>query len=136
MAGLDLSGKRFNRFTVLREAERSADGHKRWLCRCDCGYEWVVDMANIYRTQACRKCMTHGRPKRIFYIPGSGKRMRDYALSHGLSFREMSRKTGVSMGTIRDFLYDGKDISSARLAKMCAFCGISMDYVMGLKEVE
>lgn len=45
----------------------------------------------------------------------------------------MSRVTGVSRTAIYNFLYDGMDISSMRLAKICGYLGLSMDYVMGLK---
>ena len=33
----DLTGKVFNRLTVISRAENSNDGHTRWLCRCSCG---------------------------------------------------------------------------------------------------
>lgn len=41
-AKIDLTGKRFGRLTVL-EWIPSARGNARWLCRCDCGTEKVVN---------------------------------------------------------------------------------------------
>ena len=38
---LDLTGKRFGRLTVLKEAGKNC-GHITWLCRCDCGNEIKV----------------------------------------------------------------------------------------------
>lgn len=39
---LDLAGEIFGRLTVLEFADKAKCGHKRWLCRCDCGTEIVV----------------------------------------------------------------------------------------------
>lgn len=33
----NLSGQRFNRFTVLGYAGKSPSGARQWFCRCDCG---------------------------------------------------------------------------------------------------
>lgn len=38
---LDLTGQRFGRLTVLKEAGKNC-GHITWLCRCDCGNEIIV----------------------------------------------------------------------------------------------
>ena len=51
-----------------------------------------------------------------------------------LGIYEISDKTGISRSTIYAFLYNGTDLSSMRLAKICSLLGLSMDYVMGLKE--
>jgi hypothetical protein len=34
---VDLTGRRFNRLTVLGLASYSKRGYARWVCRCDCG---------------------------------------------------------------------------------------------------
>jgi len=39
---IDLTGKRFGRWTVLAMHPKRCHGHVRWLCRCDCGTERVV----------------------------------------------------------------------------------------------
>lgn len=33
----DLTGKKFNRLTVLGLAERNSNGQIQWKCKCDCG---------------------------------------------------------------------------------------------------
>lgn len=38
---IDLTGHRFGRLVVIREAGRK-NGHVAWLCRCDCGNEVTV----------------------------------------------------------------------------------------------
>lgn len=43
----DLTGMRFNRLTVIRPAEKSRTGETRWVCRCDCGKETIVQSNNL-----------------------------------------------------------------------------------------
>lgn len=38
----DLTGRVVGRLTVLSEGEKDKYGHKRWLCRCDCGKEMLA----------------------------------------------------------------------------------------------
>jgi len=56
----DLIGKKFNRLTVISEADppKEYKGHKKkayWLCRCDCGNEFVAFTANLRNghTKSC-----------------------------------------------------------------------------------
>jgi hypothetical protein len=52
----DLTGKRFNRWTVLSRAENhSKCGNAQWLCRCDCGKVKVV-VARSLRNGNSRSC--------------------------------------------------------------------------------
>lgn len=44
---LDLTGQRFGRYVVLKRAANSARGMTRWLCRCDCGNERIVNAAHL-----------------------------------------------------------------------------------------
>lgn len=46
-----------------------------------------------------------------------------------IPLQTISDKTGISRST-----NNGTDLSSMRLAKICSLLGLSMDYVMGLKE--
>ncbi len=40
---IDLTGKRFERLTVLSEnPEKTKWGHRQWNCVCDCGTQIVV----------------------------------------------------------------------------------------------
>ena len=38
----DLTGKKFNRLTVIKRVENDSHNAAQWLCRCDCGNEIVV----------------------------------------------------------------------------------------------
>lgn len=39
---IDLTGQRFGRLVVLERAENEPKKHARWLCKCDCGNELIV----------------------------------------------------------------------------------------------
>ncbi len=67
-------------------------------------------------------------------IPNAGKRFRDEFLKKDVSVKQMHEDLGISLHCIRHFMYADGNISSASLAKMCKYLGISMDYIMGLKE--
>ncbi len=43
----DLIGKKFGKLTVLKKAESSHSGSQRYLCRCSCGGEIVVQYGNL-----------------------------------------------------------------------------------------
>lgn len=51
---IDLTGKRFGRLTVIREAGR-VRRLATWLCKCDCGNECIAVGANLRRgaTKSC-----------------------------------------------------------------------------------
>ena len=145
MQALNLVGKRFNRFTVLRKIDEvGKDGHTQWLCKCDCGNEWIVNSNNIKHTRECKDCSyktrskiyipNRGKNKNQYYIPDCGKRMQNVLNEKRINLTAMEKVTGISRSTIYSFVYNGTDISTARLAKICAYCGVSMDYVMGLKK--
>ena len=70
--------------------------------------------------------------KEPMYIMGSGDRVMEEILKKNISITDISKATGISRSTIYGFVYNNIDISSARLAKICAYIGISTDYVLGL----
>lgn len=48
---LDLTGQKFGRYTVIKEAPKKhfqkGQSHRMWLCKCDCGNEKIVDQCNL-----------------------------------------------------------------------------------------
>lgn len=52
---IDLTGKRFGRFSVMKRMPNNKDGRTMWLCRCDCGNERVVAGKSLRNghTQSC-----------------------------------------------------------------------------------
>ena len=140
-------GDKYNRITVIRRSEaKSKDGHARWLCRCECGNEFFATASNISKQTECWECAYttrakknvlqrgHSKNKKIYYTPDCGSRMLDVINKKNLNITNMSKCTGISRTTIYAFLYNGTDTTSARLAKMCRYCGVSADYILGLKE--
>lgn len=80
---VNLVGQSFNRWTVIARAENSAAGQTRWLCRCTCGNEAVVQAAalknNHSKSCGCLKVETtvkrftkHGYAKAGVYSPTYG----------------------------------------------------------------
>jgi len=52
---LDLTGQRFERWTVVAFSHVNQDGNTCWLCRCDCGEQRVVIGSSLGRgnTRSC-----------------------------------------------------------------------------------
>lgn len=67
-------------------------------------------------------------------IMSAGERVMERIWELDIPLQTISDKTGISRSTIYAFLYNGTDLSSMRLAKICSLLGLSMDYVMGLKQ--
>jgi hypothetical protein len=60
MRALNLTGKRIGRLVVTEHSYTSTDGHRHWLCLCDCGTEVSVSTSHLNRknktTKSCGKC--------------------------------------------------------------------------------
>lgn len=84
----DLTGQKFNKWTVLERAENSASRNRvMWLCRCDCGVERVVVRhsltAGISKSCGCHSrevtralLTTHGMTKTPLFSIWKGMRTR------------------------------------------------------------
>ena len=55
-AVVDKLGLRFGRLVVLSRAENHRNGAIRWLCRCDCGKEILIQSSNLTRKKYTRSC--------------------------------------------------------------------------------
>lgn len=49
MKYIDITGKKFNRWTVLARADNTAGGQAQWLCKCDCGNMKILTSVVIRR---------------------------------------------------------------------------------------
>lgn len=78
MKKIDLTGQRFGRLVVIREAGRAKDRQIMWLCRCDCGGEVIVrsvylrrgdtrSCGCLCRERACDRCTSHGCANEPWY---------------------------------------------------------------------
>lgn len=46
---IDLTGRKFNKLTVISRAENSNKGAIRWLCVCECGNQTIVERSNLVK---------------------------------------------------------------------------------------
>lgn len=76
----DLTGKRFNRLTVIKLQERTDRRRYMWLCKCDCGNEIVVssDHLKSNHTRSCG-CWNKDRIKKLNYKNGLSNTKLHYA---------------------------------------------------------
>ena len=68
----DILGQKFNRLTVIARAENGKNKKARWLCKCDCGNECVVD-GTYLRKNHTKSCGCLNDDKRKQYEDISGK---------------------------------------------------------------
>jgi hypothetical protein len=57
----DLTNQRFGQITALHPHHKETTKHTYWWCRCDCGHEWAVNLANLKNQRSCRTCYTKRR---------------------------------------------------------------------------
>ena len=67
---IDLTGKRFERLTVIEIAGRDAKNRIRWRCKCDCGNETLVQTGKLTSggTKSCG-CWSRDRIKSVNGVP-------------------------------------------------------------------
>lgn len=55
MGKIDLTGKKFNRLTVIKEVGKDSRNQILWLCKCDCGNETIATTYRINKgiTKSC-----------------------------------------------------------------------------------
>ena len=107
----------------------------------DAGLEEYI-VRNRYHRNGIRDLTGLSKPKsksrsvfrRVYNICSSGSRMMEVIFEKNIPIHKLAEDTGIEASTIYKFLQDGRDISSMRLAKLCAYLGVSMDYIMGLKQ--
>ncbi len=54
---IDLSGKRFERLTVIKFVGRTDTRQYKWLCKCDCGKIFSVTSSNLGRSTKSCECL-------------------------------------------------------------------------------
>lgn len=75
---IDLTGRKFGRWTVIKEAGKSKSGDLKWKCDCDCGNVRVVSSINLRRglSKSCgcfkkerakETSTTHGMVQTLIY---------------------------------------------------------------------
>lgn len=49
----DLTGQKFGKLTVISRVSKVGEGKIKWLCKCDCGTETIVDGSNLKNGHTC-----------------------------------------------------------------------------------
>lgn len=79
----DLIGKTFNRLTVIKEVERGNFNRRKFLCKCSCGKETVIDLQSLItgHIKSCgcltiESATTHGLTKEYRRLSDTWKNMK------------------------------------------------------------
>lgn len=114
----DLTGARFGRLLIVREAAREAGKRVQWVGLCDCGAEHVADAGNLRagKTQSC----------------GCGER--DSRIKHGLAHTPGYKAAGCAKRRTRKSRAGGS-YTEAQMRRLyasqkgaCRYCNCSLDY--------
>ena len=110
--GIDLTGQRFGRLLVIKEAGRDKHGAVLWLCKCSCplGNEVTVSGTDL-REEHTTSCGCYRKEC-------SAKRLSEYNTKHGMSgtrlyriWKSILQRTGFYKGTTekhkRDYIDRG-----------------------------
>jgi hypothetical protein len=93
MRTLELTGKRFGRYTVIGRHGSGNGGHSFWKCRCECGNERIVDgsMLKLGRSNSCgclfrelssKRLTIHGKTNTAEHEIWMGIKRRCYEENH------------------------------------------------------
>jgi hypothetical protein len=114
---INLTGRRFGKMLVVKDAGRNKYGHTLFLCKCDCGNEKVVRSATLLigKGKSCG-CIPHGGHNKLTYGEASfntvlfsyrwnaKQRKRDFSLTPE-EFKEI---------IVKDCIYCGQEASTIR----------------------
>lgn len=82
---IDITGQRFGRWIVLYRGPNAPRSRTRWVCRCDCGQERMVDATHLRsgRSVSCG-CLTREATSAALRLDLAGQRFgRLTAIEHG-----------------------------------------------------
>ena len=112
-----LAGQRFGRLTVIERAENPNDRHTKWLCRCDCGENYVAYGINLKagRTTSCGCKRTEMGKGQMRQAPMSLDRLHRDASD---PYQNLANAiVAVAADDYRDALKDGNEKLLASLEK-------------------
>lgn len=92
---IDLVGKRFGKFTVMKRIENDVNGNRRWKCKCDCGKIKNVLGSNLKYNKS-RSCGCSHEGNKNSLIHGNtkmGKRSKTYYSWEGMKKRCYNKKS-------------------------------------------
>lgn len=86
MKGIDLTGHKFGKWTVVKLEKRPGDSAWYWICRCECGAESSIRGTALRggKSSGCARCssrnLTHGQSR-------MGQWTREYGIWSGMTQR-------------------------------------------------
>ena len=85
---IDITGKQFDRLTVLKRTTSDQRGEARWICRCECGNETIVLGSNLRsgKTRSCG-CLRFELPQGASHPKHGAYKTREYS-----SWQHMRRR--------------------------------------------
>lgn len=74
---IDLTGKKYGKYTVIRRGEKKNPKKTHWICRCVCGVEKSIDASNLKnRNVTSCGCDKHGMTNTITYTSWAAMKSR------------------------------------------------------------
>lgn len=131
---IDLTGQRFGKLTVLKEAEKRNDhGSVCWICRCDCGNQVTVSSDNLRRnhTQSCGCKKKEAAQQRVVDLTGKkfGKLTVIKKAKNPYKGRHICWECNCDCGT-KGLIIDGENLKHGRTSS-CGCLGNSKgEYVI------
>lgn len=103
--GIDLTGRKFSRLTVISEQPKDKNNVRRWLCACDCGNEKVVYQNTLCsRTTKSCGCYSAELTSKRMSQGWSTIFTKEYLLREHKekqrSLRDIAREQGCNVGCI------------------------------------
>lgn len=97
---LNLTGLKFNRWTVVKQSEIRKCGNVLWLCRCDCGIEREVIASHLNRglSQSCG-CFLRDKNSEVQTTHGMSRHLKSrmetplYSIWRGMKNRCLNKKS-------------------------------------------
>lgn len=91
---IDMEGKQFGKWTVIKEVGKSKHGEYMWLCRCACGAEGKVGGKNLRKGHST-KC---GLCKRAGLLSGDYNRKHGKSNSREYTMFKSAKKRAAKLG--------------------------------------
>ena len=108
----DLTGLRFGELTVIKRLENTPGGATRWLCRCDCGNEYIT-LGSLLRNGRRTRCTGRAHAKNYAYTDITGQR---FGFLEALKPLKRADKSGSMMWLCRCDCGNQVEVSYKHLA--------------------
>ena len=107
MRVIDITGNKYNKWTVIERAENDKNGGARWLCRCECGNEKIVQASHL-KNGASQSCGCLNK-----------ERSRQAHTKHSMSNERLYRTYKHMMNRCNNANVDGYELYGGRGISVC-----------------